>query len=91
MLHRTAVRFIQENSFFALVPIGLLGNIDPSVISTFLTAVTGIVVAIYAVRFYSAQIEKSKSEKRLADLEIKRLELDLQKALKTKKNQDDEP
>lgn len=58
MPHRIAGRIAQEMSFFAY-PISMVMTIDAAEITQAITAITGIIVAFFAIRFYMAETKKA--------------------------------
>lgn len=91
MPHRIASRLFQEMSVFLYIPLGPLGMalIDATTITQIISAIIGIIVAVYAIRFYHAQTKKSEVERQVAELERDILRKKLRINKKTKPDDDE--
>jgi hypothetical protein len=94
MFHRQIIgQFAKEVGFFAYLPLGILAaKIDTNAVSQMITCAVGAIVGAFAIRYYWAQTRKSEVERSIAEIELKKLQIE--KALKTrkpkKKDDDDE-
>ena len=92
------MKIFQENGVFAYIPLSYLAMVDTTAISQIITALTGVIVAIFAVRYYIANTKKAEVDKEIAEIERDNLLMDRQvtevaktKGLKArKKTQNDE-
>lgn len=94
MLPRLTIgQFAREAGFFAYLPLGILAaKMDTNAVSQLITCGVGAVVGAFAIRYYWAQTRKSEVERRIAEIELKKLQLDRtsQTRKSGKKDDDDE-
>lgn len=90
MPHRFIGQTAQELAALACAPIiSIMLALDLNWVSpaaTIVTTISGLCVAVFAIRFYVAQTRKSEVERDLAKLELEKLK----KSKTCKKTEDDE-
>ena len=89
MAHRFIGQTVQELSALAYAPLSIMLALDlnwVSPVATIITTISGLFVAVFAIRFYVAQTRKSEVERDLAKLELEKLK----KSKTRKKTEDDE-
>lgn len=89
MPHRFIGQTAQELSALAYAPLSIMLALDLNWVSpaaTIVTTISGLCVAVFAIRFYVAQTRKSEVERDLAKLELEKLK----KSKTRKKTEDDE-
>lgn len=90
MPHRFIGQTAQELSALAYAPLSIMLALDlnwVSPVATIITTISGLFVAVFAIRFYVAQTRKSEVERDLAKLELEKLK---KSKLTRKKTEDDE-